>query len=160
MSEIENRPLRATAVRFVGSPALPLPLQAAGSARVQTIKAESEWKLKALLKTEKRWRRIHPNHSEVRRIVPASGGPAFYAVKVYRLRDKTPRWRLALGGLVLGAGALTGLGAMFWHARWVLLALAAGLAVVFAAIAMLMHFATGAGQGGGCRCPLCGLRFH
>jgi hypothetical protein len=122
--------------------------------REQTITAKNIHELQALLKTEKRWRRIG-KHSEIRRIVPRDGGPAFYAVKVVRLRDKGPRWPWMLGGLIAGAGALAGLGVMVWQSRAVWLSLAGFLAVCWA----LTHVVRGGGSGG-CRCPFCGLLVH
>lgn len=151
--------LRATAVRFVeSSESAPLQERMAGgrlvARREQTIRAASRHELAALLKVEKRWRRIG-QHSDIRKIIPCDGGPAFYVVKVHRLRDTPARWPWVLGGLVLGAGALAGLGVMVWQTRYIWLALA-GIA---ATCALLIHLA-GSGGSAGCRCPFCGLVMH
>jgi hypothetical protein len=117
--------------------------------RVQTITGMHKHELEALLRTEKRAGRIGPNHSKVK---PIAGG-RMWAVKVVRLADPPPRWRRRLWVGVGGTSAVAVLGAMMWHARYVI---GAGLLIAACVALGLWWAATRLKHQGACPGLHCG----
>jgi hypothetical protein len=110
--------------------------------RVQTITHTSKYELARLVREEKAAGRIGPNASD---IMPLAGG-RMYAVKVVRLADPAPRWKRRMWVGAGGTSVMAVVGAMVWHARYVL----GGIALTALCVAVLLLVATRMNHSGGC----------
>jgi hypothetical protein len=121
--------------------------------REQTIMHPNKWELKKLVREEKAAGRIGQNTSDVVAInVPGRQLPV-YAVKVVRLADAPPPpspWRRWLWIGTGGISAVAALGAMLWHARYVI---GAGLLVMACVGGAVWWIVTHFSDPKSCPCP-------
>lgn len=117
--------------------------------RTQTIMHPSKYELKKLVREEQAAGRIGPNTSDIIAITVPGRQLPMYAVKVVRLADPPPRWRRRLWIGTGGISAAAALGAMLWHARYVI---GAGL-LIMACVGLATWAAVHFGKSDSCPCP-------
>jgi hypothetical protein len=120
-----------------------------GRVQMMTAPATKYWELRAEL------RRL-VQAGEIRQAWGLEQRGTECIVFVERIADPSPKAPWYVGITVTVLGALVGVGVMLWHARYVILAV---LAIVAMAVlgTFLVHLSAGKA---GCNCPVCGIRLH